>query len=611
MGYALLWLVTLVLALLLAATLLSCAARLRSRGRRAFWSAGAVLLPLLGFATLTAVGGVLQFEVRATAVLFWPLLAISLVHAVGGIWLLRRALRVQDVTGGVLEAGPEARLWSRGKLAVATTVAAVLALITFWSLDLAQLQRLAVLRAEVGTLALSALPARVPARENAALVYERAFDAMLEEPPPSGSTEGAWQWRKAKGWDERFAAWAWPEAEEAAKDGAEGGGPGDSKEGNAAGEGFEANDQGLRKFLETQAAAVALFLEGASRPECSFEHDYIWPSFSMLLPELFEARTASAVLILDARVRAADGDIRGALERLNAVLRLGDHVGRDPTIINVLAGVALERTAFTWIPRILAPVAVDEEALGAIRLPEDSVSCKKRLRQALRMEEAFCLATLCDVAEAFCLATIYGVAKVHQEISPSAISESCVWPHPLGSLYRVFLLREDIAAYRSSIGSYQDLVLLPYPESKEKAEAVEARWHGGTRGLLAQLVVPGLIGTLRFAPEADARRACLRAYVAALRHRARTGSCPETLDALVPELLPSVPLDPFDGKPLKYRRQSVAQGAESPAEPAGGKPTEEFVVYSIGRDLKDDGGASYDEHKGTGDIAIRWGRRSQ
>lgn len=58
------------------------------------------------------------------------------------------------------------------------------------------------------------------------------------------------------------------------------------------------------------------------------------------------------------------------------------------------------------------------------------------------------------------------------------------------------------------------------------------------------------------------------------RHRlAHAGSLPESLAELVPAYLPEVPLDLFDGQSLRYRKL-----------PKG------YVVYSIGRDLSDDGG---------------------
>ena len=51
------------------------------------------------------------------------------------------------------------------------------------------------------------------------------------------------------------------------------------------------------------------------------------------------------------------------------------------------------------------------------------------------------------------------------------------------------------------------------------------------------------------------------------------GRLPDSLDELVPKWLDAVPTDPFDDKPIRYKK--LAKG---------------FVTYSVGPDLKDDGG---------------------
>jgi hypothetical protein len=57
------------------------------------------------------------------------------------------------------------------------------------------------------------------------------------------------------------------------------------------------------------------------------------------------------------------------------------------------------------------------------------------------------------------------------------------------------------------------------------------------------------------------------------RYRLAQGRYPENLDALVPESIPALPHDVMTGEPLRYR----------PA-PDG------YVLYSVGRNLVDDGG---------------------
>ena len=62
--------------------------------------------------------------------------------------------------------------------------------------------------------------------------------------------------------------------------------------------------------------------------------------------------------------------------------------------------------------------------------------------------------------------------------------------------------------------------------------------------------------------------------IALKRYQLRHGNYPETLAELAPEFLASVPLDPVDGQPLRYRRN--ADGS--------------FLLYSVGGNGKDDGG---------------------
>jgi hypothetical protein len=73
---------------------------------------------------------------------------------------------------------------------------------------------------------------------------------------------------------------------------------------------------------------------------------------------------------------------------------------------------------------------------------------------------------------------------------------------------------------------------------------------------------------------AETERSLVLAAVALKRYGVRHGGVPESLSALVPEFLSSVPVDYMDGQPLRFRRQVD-----------GG-----FVLYSVGEDGKDDDG---------------------
>ncbi len=62
--------------------------------------------------------------------------------------------------------------------------------------------------------------------------------------------------------------------------------------------------------------------------------------------------------------------------------------------------------------------------------------------------------------------------------------------------------------------------------------------------------------------------------IALKRYQLKRGNYPANLNSLVPEFLASVPLDPVDGQPLRYRPNTDGT----------------FLLYSVGEDGKDDGG---------------------
>jgi hypothetical protein len=72
----------------------------------------------------------------------------------------------------------------------------------------------------------------------------------------------------------------------------------------------------------------------------------------------------------------------------------------------------------------------------------------------------------------------------------------------------------------------------------------------------------------------EAARQLTVTAIALRRFQLKNGNYPEKLSQLTPDFLASVPLDPVDGQPLRYRREQDGW----------------FLLYSIGEDGKDDGG---------------------
>ena len=93
-------------------------------------------------------------------------------------------------------------------------------------------------------------------------------------------------------------------------------------------------------------------------------------------------------------------------------------------------------------------------------------------------------------------------------------------------------------------------------------------------GLMTSLILPATASAHEAAACADARRQALRLGLAAEEYRDRHGRFPKKLDDLVPDYISAVPVDPFDGKPMRMKRTDHG-----------------LIVYSIGPDMVDNGGA--------------------
>jgi hypothetical protein len=81
---------------------------------------------------------------------------------------------------------------------------------------------------------------------------------------------------------------------------------------------------------------------------------------------------------------------------------------------------------------------------------------------------------------------------------------------------------------------------------------------------------------LKRAAQKQARANAAVGWCALERYRLKHGRLPENLEELVPEFVGAVPVDPVNGQPLRYAR----------------KGARDYLLYSVGWNLKDDNGVS-------------------
>jgi len=151
-------------------------------------------------------------------------------------------------------------------------------------------------------------------------------------------------------------------------------------------------------------------------------------------------------------------------------------------------------------------------------------------------------------------------------------SLSPFWFHHAALALSPVYLKHETASYLDIVSIQIAAARLPYPQDlmvgaklKRGPENPSYSASGHAR---------------QFAPEDFKLLQCSRALcdsaragLACLRYHAATGKLPATLNALLPMYIEAVPVDPYNGTPLRYRK--IENG---------------FVVYAVGQNLKDDGG---------------------
>ena len=531
MGYALLWIENLAVSLLLVATVFSCVGRFRRRWLRdALWMPVPVVL-LLWYAGLVYVATVFVFFTRNMLPVSWfvAVVALAVSFIVGAVWLQRRGLRRFDEQTGLTAAAS----WPRGKLAIALGVAVALHLMTYWNMDLAARQQAENLRGEAGALALSTAPPRIADSDNAAILYEQAEEGVLAlvMDPQHHTIQTL---------------------------------------GDPSQPGFDPKNPELRRLLQKNTAVLALLRQAASKPNCYFDRDYSWPTMTTDLSHVQHLREGVVLLDLNARAQTADGNTRAAIEDINAMFAASEHARADQFLICLLVSFNIEQRATAALQNLFLHNKLSDEDLAALRIPADT-SRRRLIERACRSEEAGRLTTFCEIGSGeLTFASVLACNGIPTSKPPlDGPFASAV----LGSLYRVFLFGDDLADHRRLSLRIRELAAMPYYKAKAPWDHFEAQLCREPAGLLNRLLLPALQPCFVGIARAGALHEALRLGVAAEKYRLRHGRFPARLEDLAPEFIPVVPLDPFDGKPMRMKRTDHS-----------------LIVYSIGPNEIDDGG---------------------
>jgi hypothetical protein len=363
----------------------------------------------------------------------------------------------------------------------------------------------------------------------------------------------------------------------------------------------------IEAWLARQQDALALARDGATRaglgyvpgapPEAADRT--LWPHmedwrkpesmFEVLLPHLGELRPLAEALALDARRAAAAGDGARSVANLAAIVQIARHARETPIIISDLVAAAISVRASDTAGDILAtaPQALTTEQLVELAHVMQGADDVFEMRlHGERLSFADLLQRMyTDDGDGNGSLTREGVRFLR---SMGPITGG---PEPTGNLpeavatpgMRLLMAsrRDMLAKYNEIMDAYEIDAERPiWDKTPSTADGELARLMGHPRLRLRYMPVAlltpalGRVGTQ--GRLARARRDAVLVAIALEVFQRETGAYPQDLTELVPRWLPEIPVDCFDGQPLRYALR------------AGGP-----VIYSVGADTDDDGAAPY------------------
>jgi hypothetical protein len=114
-------------------------------------------------------------------------------------------------------------------------------------------------------------------------------------------------------------------------------------------------DDKVRGYIAQSNGAIHLAEAAAKVPDCQWGVQFS-EGYDALMPQMAQMRYMTFVLVADARVRAADGDYRGALERCLMTETFAYHIGND-TFISYLITISVRAMAYKCMQDIIGQAA--------------------------------------------------------------------------------------------------------------------------------------------------------------------------------------------------------------------------------------------------------------
>ncbi len=323
-----------------------------------------------------------------------------------------------------------------------------------------------------------------------------------------------------------------------------------------------------------------LLKKAVNMPHCRFDLKYE-DGPAMSLPHLAKMRANAKIIALRTILLAEENRYYEALESGMAGLLLGNTLENEPILISQMLKIACDSFAMRGLAGVISDIPSDGilvEKYYRLMKEAESKKGKSGLRKALKGETALHGDMFRRILNRK-LRYDKSFRQYYFNYDKDDLYSRMFWGFYLSYFGRP-LVRKDATFYLNQMTKAMELDLTPYYQVKDRITKIvkEMEKELGKWGHpLSSMMLPALGTFYARQAEITAKSDGLGIALALKIYKSKNGEYPDSLNDIIPEYISELPKDPFTGQNYIYRKEG-----------------EGFLVYSVGRDERDDNGL-YDE----------------
>lgn len=297
--------------------------------------------------------------------------------------------------------------------------------------------------------------------------------------------------------------------------------------------------------------------------------------WALELPHLAHTRSMALLLQAETLVLAHEGDIDGAAADIRAGLQLATRLQGEPLLISQLVSVAIDTMMMEGVVSAYPEGEIPPALAAEIARLFGAHSISESIAQSVNSEAEINLEVFAEIMESG-----WGGNANFMRAFDSGTAD--LGGFPLGSwtgtLYASPLARPwqnlDMQAYAHLMGEFESTLEMPYYEAQAHLEQLQRDIYAlpATR-LITRNMLPSLLYIHASIAQAEAQRQIFLLGNAIESYANAHGDYPARLEEVQGLANGASTIDPFTGAPYHYNANGNG-----------------FALYSVGRDLADDGG---------------------